>query len=321
MKLVIPVSKHDRHLIPSFVKCLDKFPMGTEHDLLIIGSKENEEVILDFEKQIKHLFDSSETHIIADTMLGWPMSCNFYFQQACAHLRKDKELDAFMWFELDTVPVKEGWLDLISFEYYSDTTRAVKEKRDPMIYLGAKERVYEGRNGELVPESVAGHKMAQVGVYSTEICDAPVLNSLSMTTRHWTHVIQWYVVKELKDSPLIQNNWRTKNYRYSSGQIVCDSVANLAWDVHWNKAVNEDAVLVHGCKDDSLVKLLLNNNSNEDMKIATNLTVEEAEEIADDIEDKVEITESELDRKLKIYQKRLANLKFFQKKTPQEENK
>jgi len=142
-----------------------------------------------------------------------------------------------------------------------------------------------------------------------------------MTTRHWTHVIQWYVVKELKDSPLIQNNWRTKNYRYSSGQIVCDSVANLAWDVHWNKAVNEDAVLVHGCKDDSLVKLLLNNNSNEDMKIATNLTVEEAEEIADDIEDKVEITESELDRKLKIYQKRLANLKFFQKKTPQEENK
>ena len=162
--------------------------------------------------------------------------------------------------------------------------------------------------------------MAQVGVYSTEICHAPVLNSLSMTNRHWTHVIQWYVIKELNDSKLIQNNWRTKNYRYSNGEIVCDSVSNLAWDVHWNKAINDDAVLVHGCKDDSLVKLLLNNNTNEDMKVVKNLTVEEATELADEIEDGVE-PESEIERKFRIYQKRMANLKFFQKKPTKEDNK
>lgn len=317
MKLVIPVSKHDRHLIQDFIKCIEVFPIGTEHDLLIIGSKENEEVIISFEKQIKHLFDRSEIKIIPDTMLGWPMSCNFYFQQACAHLREDEDSDAFLWFELDTVPTKENWLDLISFEYYADTTRAVKEKRDPMIYLGSRERVYEGRNGELIPESVAGHRMAPVGVYSTEICHAPVLNSLSMTNRHWTHVIQWYVVKHMKDCDLIQNNWRTENYRQKDGQIICDSKANLAWDVHWNKPVNEDSILIHGCKDSSLVKLLLNNIKNNDMKFAKNLTVDNARELAEDIEDS---DESEIERKMKIYQKRMANLKFFQKKPPKEEN-
>ena len=317
MKLVIPVSKHDRHLIPDFLKCIEKFPIGSEHDLLIVGSKENEEHIVSFEKQIKHLFDTSEKHIIADTMFGWPMSCNIYFQQACAHLKQDEDTDAFFWFELDSVPLKENWLDLISFEYYADTTRAVKEKRDPMIYLGAKERVYEGKNGELLPESVAGHRMAQVGVYSTEICHAPVLNSLSMTTRHWTHVIQWYVVNDMKDSPLIQNNWRTEKYRYQDGKLVCNSIANLAWDVHWNKPVSDDAIIVHGCKDGSLVKLLLNNTTNEDMKVAKNLTVDNAKELADELED---IDESELERKMRIYQKRVANLTFFQKKPPKEEN-
>lgn len=316
MKLVIPVSKVDRHMIPDFIKCLEKFPVGEEHNLLIIGAKENEEYILDFEKKIKHLFDSSETHIIPDTMLGWPMSCNYYFQQTCAHLKKQEELDAFLWLELDTVPVKENWLDLIAFEYYADTTRAVKEKRNPMIYLGAKERVYEGRNGELLPESVAGHRMAPVGVYSSEICKAPVLNSLSMTNRHWTHVIQWYVVKELNDSKLIQNNFRTQNYRSENGEIICDSISNLAWDVHWNKHIDENAVLIHGCKDGSLVKLLLNNTSKDDMKIVKNLTVEDAKDIADEFD---EDEESDIERKMRIYQKRLANLKFFQKKPTKEE--
>lgn len=317
MKLVIPVSKADRHLIPDFIKSIEMFPAGTEHDVLIIGSKENEEHIVSLEKQIKHLFDTCEKHIIADSMLGWPMSCNFYFQQACAKLREEEDTDAFLWFELDTVPLKENWLDLISFEYYADTTRAVKEKREPMIYFGAKERVYEGRNGELLPESVAGHRMAPVGVYSTEVCHAPVLNSLSMTNRHWTHVIQWYVVKRMKDSPIIQNNWRTDNYRKENGEIICDSKSNLAWNIHWNKPINDEAILVHGCKDGSLIKLLLNNTTKDDMKIARNLTVDNAKEIAEDIED---LDESELERKMRIYQKRIANLKFFQKKPVKEEN-
>ena len=317
MKLVIPVSKHDRHLIPDFIRAIERFPVGEEHDLLVIGSKENEEVIIGFEKQIKHLFKSSEVHIIEDTMLGWPMSCNFYFQQACAHIRKDENVDAFFWFELDTVPIAENWLDLISFEYYADTTRAVKEKREPLIYLGAKERVYEGRNGELLPESVAGHKMAQVGVYSTKICSAPVLNSLSVSNRHWTNIIQWYVVNRMKDSNLIQNNWRTEKYRYLNGEVVCDSISNLAWDVHWNKPINDEAILIHGCKDGSLVKLLLNDTNKDDMKVAKNLTVEDARNAAESIED---ADESELERKIRIYQKRVANLKFFQKKPTKEEN-
>ena len=54
------------------------------------------------------------------------------------------------------------------------------------------------------------------------------------------------------------------------------------------------------------------------MKVAKNLTVEEAQEIAEGIED---IDESEIEKKMRIYQKRIANLRFFQKKPPKEDNK
>ena len=308
MKLAIPVSKHDRHLIPNFIKCIEKNTPGSDHDVLIVGTRENEDIVLDFESKIKHLFDSSETCIFDDVMLASPMSCNYYFQQTCAHLRKDRNTDAFMWCELDSVPLKDKWLDLISTEYYADTTKAVKEKRKPKIYLGVKERAYEGRDGELIPESITGSRMAQVGVYSAKICHVPVLNSMSMKDRHWTHIIQWYVVNDLNDSALIQNNCKTENYRYSDGNIVCDSVSTSTWDIHWNNPVKEDAVIIHGCKDESLVKLLLNNFNNEDMKLAKNLTIEEAEDVAEDIDDDIDSKE-QAGKKIKNYRKRKSSNK------------
>jgi hypothetical protein len=235
-------------------------------------------------EQLRGKFDTVDKLIIPDNNYGWPMACNHYFQQACYHLRNDEELDAFLWFELDTTPITDNWLDILSAEYYADTTKAVKEKREPLLYFGAKERNYEGRNGELLPESAAGSRMAPVGIYSTEICHAPVLSSLSATTRHWSSVIQWYTVPSLNDSKSIQNNWRTKNYRKEKGDVVCDSIANLAWDIHFNNPIHEDAVLVHGCKDGSLINLLLDNNNN-DMKVAKQVSVEDAERIAEEFEE------------------------------------
>lgn len=286
MLLVIPVSKHDKNKIEQFKSLIEKFPIGSDHDLLVVGSKENKNEIEKLDYEIKHLFNSSQVHLLNDNVLGWPMSCNFYFQQTCAFLKNKKENDSFFWCELDSVPLKENWLDIISNEYYLDTTKATKEKRNPKIYLGVMERNYEGKNGELLPESISGPKMSSIGVYSNEICNCPVLSSLSLTNRHWTSVIQWYTTKEINDSKLIQNNWRTNNYRKDNDKIICDSISNSAWDNHYNNAITSDCVIVHGCKDDSLSNLLLNNNKNDNMNIAKQVSIDDAEDIVEEFEKK-----------------------------------
>jgi predicted nucleotidyltransferase len=290
MKLVIPVSKSDRELIPNLYAAFGKYEIGSDHDLLVVGSHEVQADVDDIIENLRGKFDTVDKLIIKDSNLGWPMACNHYFQQACYHLNKGDD-DAFVWFELDTTPICDHWLDIINKEYYDDTTRAVKAGREPLLYLGAKERSYEGRNGELLPESIAGSRMAPVGVYSTDICSAPVLSSLAATTRHWSSVIQWYTVPSLANSWLIQNNWRTKNYRKENGVIVCDSIANLAWGVHFNNPVSENAVLVHGCKDGSLLQVLLDNNVDKDMKVATQVSIEDAEQIAEEFEEREERAE------------------------------
>lgn len=284
MKLVIPISQSDRELLPNLYAAFDKYENTPDHDLLVVGSHSVQADVDTAVEQLRGKFDTVDKLIIPDNNYGWPMACNHYFQQTCYHLRNDEELDAFLWFELDTTPITDNWLDILSAEYYADTTKAVKEKREPLLYFGTKERNYEGRNGELLPESAAGSRMAPVGIYSTEICHAPVLSSLSATTRHWSSVIQWYTVPSLNDSKSIQNNWRTKNYRKEKGDVVCDSIANLAWDIHFNNPIHEDAVLVHGCKDGSLINLLLDNNNN-DMKVAKQVSVEDAERIAEEFEE------------------------------------
>ena len=290
MKLVIPVSRHDVKLIENLYKAFDAFPFSREHELLIIGSKENEVAIQSLNEGIKHLFAKSECKLIEDTMLGWPGSCNFYFQQACYHLGNSPSMP-FLWYELDSTPLKEGWLDLLAQSYHADTTVAAREGRKPRTYLGAKERNYEGRNGELLPESIAGSRMSQVGIYDPMITQIPVLSSLSATTRHWSSVIQWYVTPNMIDSPLIQNNWRTLNYRRDAWDIICDSDANLAWDVHFSKPVSKEAVLLHGCKDGTLLDLLLNNkdtNKNKPMKVVTNISLADAKMMAEEFDERDE---------------------------------
>ena len=183
-------------------------------------------------------------------------------------------------------PLEKNWLDIVSTEYYIDTTKALREKRKPKIFFGVKERNYEGKDGNLLPESISGSKMSSIGVYSTTICNAPVLSSLSLTNRHWTSVIQWYTIKELNDSKLIQNNWKTNNYRKHNDSFACDSISDSQWNAHYNNVINKDCVVIHGCKDESLFNLLLNNNKNDNMNIAKQVSIDDAEDIVEEFEEK-----------------------------------
>jgi hypothetical protein len=64
------------------------------------------------------------------------------------------------------------------------------------------------------------------------------------------------IVPHAHNTILIQHNWNTGNYREEGGKIVCD---NLSGDPNLSHAKPYDghAVVVHGCKDGSLAKLVL----------------------------------------------------------------
>lgn len=172
----------------------------------------------------------------------------------------------WFWFELDTTPIKEGWLSAIQQEY----------NHNPVGFMGHIQDTIRGWNGiQLTPDD-AGKHMAACGVYPGDITGSVIpLKGVSDTDIVWWHFIRWYVAPYARHTKLIQNNYKTVNYRTEvvTGHIDaqsdpnpyppftvmgCDSCNNTAWGDHYNYAIQEKtpAVLIHGCKDGSLLDLL-----------------------------------------------------------------
>ena len=123
-------------------------------------------------------------------------------------------------------------------------------------YFGAIEPACLEYQGALMPN--AGTQMAAVGVYPPNMEDVLSLRAISATNIPWYTFLRWYVMERFAELRLIQNNWQTARYRrQEDGTITCDSVAKWAWDIHFNHPITPEAALVHGCKDGSLLEVLL----------------------------------------------------------------
>lgn len=247
MLLVVPISQSDKHLIPNTERAFELFPPGNKHELLVVGTpnvKPDVESLVGF---LAKYFDLSAAHNFdQDNYLGWPSAPNYYFQQVCFHVAP---LDTpWFWFELDCTPLRAGWLSAIESEY-NDGLRT---------FMGVVERTYRGFDGKLLDEADGGNHMAACGVYPGDITGSVVpLRGVSSTDIPWWSFLQWYIAPYARHTNLIQNNYKTKNYHKEDGKIVCDSCNNTAWGNHYNNPISDKAALVHGCKDGSLLKLLI----------------------------------------------------------------
>lgn len=261
MLLVIPVSVSDKHLAENAIRAFNAFHPGSNHDLLVVGSPNVRNEVNDLCSKLSGHFRSAKSQVfLTDSPLGWPMACNYYFQQTCYAVQQMLQPnDAWLYFELDTTPTKAGWLDALHQEYYDDVLIATHQGRTPCKFLGVKEPTIRGMEGELMPPEKAGYHMAAVGVYPAQIKEyVKILPSLSLNGSPFYQFIQWYTIKHLKHTGLIQNNQETVNYYIQDGEIVSESIARNAWDVHFNKPISQEALLVHGCKDGTLLNVLLN---------------------------------------------------------------
>lgn len=267
MLLIIPVSRSDKQLIPNAEKAFELFPPGNGHSLLVVGSPNVAAEMGELSGLLSKYFTGSGAYLLDhDSFLGWPGACNYAFQQTCFHLRGQ---GPWLWFELDATPIKENWLSTIEEAYKSGSSR----------FMGCLERTYRGFNGELLSEEDGGKHMAACGVYPPDAADTIVpLKGVSETDIPWWSFLQWYIAPFCSHTNLIQNNYKTENYRvektitdqdgercYLNGEkrvghflreIICDSCNNTAWDNHYNNRISHDAVLVHGCKDGSLLEML-----------------------------------------------------------------
>ena len=262
MLVVIAVSQSDTKLITQTEQAFEIFPPGAGHNLLVVGSPEVEEQVCGLGQSLSKHFAGHAQHFIfdGDNNQGWPTACNFYFQSTAFYIPTLLSSgESWLWYELDTTPVREEWLDRIALAVDAAKAEALHENRPPPSYFGVREKTHLELGGRLMPSDEAGFQMAAVGVYPGDMSGRVVtLPTVTATNQPWYTFIRWYTAYEgFHPLPLIQNNWRTAAYeRVADGTIKCQSRANWAWDVHFNNDIAPETVLLHGCKDGSLFELL-----------------------------------------------------------------
>jgi hypothetical protein len=253
MKIIVPVSAHDKHLLPAFTDCLLKFGGLEEHPVLFFPlPAAKEETFIAAERL------GAEVHPLEQNYEGGsPLAPNRHFANTVFALGQMGNTSPFLWMELDMLPVKHRWAVALFEDYRYGGTPFRGAVVDPSF----------NDNGSVVFRS-GDTMMMGTGIYPPNMDRDERLKPLLMDLTKpgiWNppdafDVYLRWVIKGIgvSHTPLISDMWATQNYRRTAEGFVCESVD------HGNRVVrergglvNRSAVLVHGCKDGSLAKLLL----------------------------------------------------------------
>lgn len=257
MKIAIPVSAHDKHLIPDLTDCLLKLGGLEEHPIIFFPTPAAKDTAYEAAERL-----GAETYLLTqDFEGGSPVACNRHFASVVFALGKLGNTDPFLWLEADMLPVKPRWADKLFEDYrYGGTP-----------FRGVIVQTPFNENGKIVFRD-NDQMMMGTGIYPPNMERderiKPLLLDLakpfSMNPQEPFDVYLRWPIRNIgvSHTELIADMWATQNYRSTPEGIVCESVD------HGDRVVrprggllSAKALLVHGCKDGSLADIVLGRQS------------------------------------------------------------
>lgn len=256
MKLVIPVSLSDAHLLPLFTDALVKLGHVGPHSLLLVPTPAVSDAAQGQVNRLRTICD--DVQLVAtpvDFQGGWPAGPNNHWHWVVTYLDSVKLREPWLWMELDAVPLKPRWASLLA-EAYFGANKSFFGFTKPVKYIRREDGAMYHKPGDDFLLGVAIYPPGITG--DTHI--RPLFNNLGrrvpMALKEPFDMYLRWVMKQrgVHSTTLITDLWRTCNYREEGGQIVCDPVAGETYAR--GGTVPAEAILVHGCRDGSLHRLI-----------------------------------------------------------------
>lgn len=257
MKIVIPVSKADASQLDLLVQVLLLQGPLTGHDLLLVPTPSVDSEARQAAEKLKCICASIQ---VATTDVefpgGWPQAPNNHWHWTASYLERTGNRQAWLWLEIDAVPMVPSWATLLEKAYVAGGKP----------FFGCVKPLLFTNKQTTEPYTKAGEDMLMgVAIYPPGIPRdthiQPLFNNMGRrgvaAPREPFDVYLRWVFKHrgVASTNLIVDRWRTCNYRLANGQIVCEPVAGEA--LAKGGVVPEDTILLHGVKDGSLQRLLL----------------------------------------------------------------
>lgn len=179
---------------------------------------------------------------------GWPQRPNEMFQEAAITIQNDARFGDFLWFEPDCVPTRASWLDEIESEYRAcgkailgvvvDTVAMDTRQRDGQHVVGV--AVYPKAFAKICPLVRFASRMSVESVASGAM------------PRAFDALFGAYTARNCAETRLIQHFWRSGEFREEGGAIIAGKTVSPGVE----NVVSPEAVILHGCKDGSLLEIV-----------------------------------------------------------------
>lgn len=197
---------------------------------------------------LREAFGAVDTHTYAATLYGWPYGPNEVFAEAALLIARDARFHDFLWIEPDCIPTGPTWADQIAAAYRACGL--------PMLGVSTDTVAMDSRQ-------VVGRHVIGVAVYPKNFAQlCPLVKSMTATSAAYRKANAMpkafdayfgaYTVPRNAETRLIQHFWRSSEFRQESGVIVAGKTVAPGVE----NTVNPEAILLHGCKDFSLLNII-----------------------------------------------------------------
>ncbi len=266
MNIIIPVNSDIRRL-PRHIECLKHWGGLENHHLTYVPAFSLKQEVEDAIEPLKAICGNVSVKPLPDDPLGDKVrQCNYMFFHG-AKIAMEMRLP-WLWMELDAFPIKRHWADKLAMIYGSAGT--------PLVGHLAHFEVRDPITGKLNrPFGDSDKFMLGVGMYPADYYDKArgLMMDFSKGDNSARAPFDTYLRAALgpgsmSHTDFIDDQWNTSNFRIAqegkdghtetwNGALLCTpNDIKEGWPTRRGK-VHPDAVLCHGCKDDSLARIIL----------------------------------------------------------------
>jgi hypothetical protein len=186
---------------------------------------------------------------------GWFIGCNRMWRWTVMHLDSEGNTSPWFWMEPDCCPVKAGWLDTLANAYEASGKDFMGHVRPTKWKNPDGSTFTKDGDNMLLRNAVYPPMLSRDQNISPLLTDLGYADPRSHAPEPWDMYLRWLMFRRgVADSPLFRDHWKTQRYeRKDKGQIVfqsCDDEDEIG-------VIEPEAVLIHGCKDGSLHRLII----------------------------------------------------------------
>lgn len=241
---------------------------GQGHDLFLLAPPSCREIATDVKARLEGYFQTITVSPVEYEPGQWPQGANLLFCHAAQAMARHNPNIPWQLCEIDCLPIRSNAFDLIAARYATCGS--------PFMGFISK-TPHRDASGKIVPspEGPSDVMMSGNAVYPGNLpmrqtCQpmlADFMNLAGQPEQPWDIYLRHAMRREgIAHTDLISNNWNTEGYRIEGGKLFCVACkqhqayggnAGNRQLLDYGGEVDPHAVMVHGCKDQTLPNLIL----------------------------------------------------------------